>query len=46
MKPYTAKRNEKIQIVLNEEERKLIVDLAKKQGLPVSTFVRWKLLQK
>lgn len=45
-KECTAKRNNKIEIVLNEEERIKIFKLAKSEGLPVSTYVRWKLLKK
>lgn len=45
-KRYEAKRNKKIEVVLNEEEREKIIKLAEKEGLPVSTFIRWKLLKK
>jgi len=41
-----AKRNDRIMVVLNEEEKKGIVNKAKEEGLPVSTFIRWKLLKK
>lgn len=43
---YEAKRNNRIEVVLNEEERKRIIEMAKKEGLPTSTFIRWKLLKK
>ena len=43
---YQAVRNNKIQVVLNTEERNKIIKLARDEGLPVSTFIRWKLLKK
>jgi predicted DNA binding CopG/RHH family protein len=46
MKKSTAKRNDKIEIVLNEEEKRIIVRQATNEGLPVSTYIRWKLLKK
>jgi len=39
------KRNDRIMVVLNPEEKKAILDKAKKEGLPASTFIRWKLLK-
>jgi hypothetical protein len=42
----TQKRNDKIEIVLNKEEKDKIISMAKTEGLPVSTFIRWKLLKK
>lgn len=41
-----AKRNDKIEVVLNEEEKTKIIELAKREGLPLSTFIRWRLLKK
>ena len=38
-------RNKKIEVVLNEEEKKRILEIAKREGLPASTFIRWKLLK-
>jgi len=45
-KRYVAKRNARIEVLLNEEERERVIELANKEGLPVSTFIRWKLLRK
>ena len=45
-KQYEAVRNDRIEIVLNNEEKQKIIKMAKEEGLPVSTFVRWKLLKK
>jgi hypothetical protein len=46
MKQHTQKRNNKIEVVLNDEERKEIVKMAEKERLPISTYIRWKLLKK
>lgn len=46
MKQHEPKRNNKIEVVLNDEERKKILQLATQEGLPVSTYIRWKLLKK
>lgn len=45
-KKAEAKRNDKIEVVLNSEEKKRILKLAEAENLPVSTFIRWKLLKK
>ena len=42
----TNRRNDKIEIVLNKEEKEEIVRQAKKECLPVSTYIRWKLIKK
>lgn len=39
-------RNNKIEVVLNSEEKDLIIKDAKENGMPVSTYVRWKLMKK
>jgi len=39
-------RVETIQVLLNEEEKIQIVSQAKQEGLPISTYIRWKLLRK
>jgi hypothetical protein len=39
-------RNNKIEVVLNQEEKKAIINQAKSEGLPVSTYILWKLLKK
>jgi len=39
-------RVETIQVLLNEEEKIQIVLQAKQEGLPISTYIRWKLLRK
>lgn len=39
-------RNNRIEILLNPEERNKIVEDAKREGLPISTYVRWKLFRK
>lgn len=44
-KGYTARRNTSIEVVLNEEEKQKIIKLANNEGLPISTFIRWKLLK-
>ncbi len=44
-KRYVQKRNTSIEVVLNDEEKKKILEKAKKEGLPASTFIRWKLLK-
>lgn len=46
IKEAEAKRNDKIEVVLNEEEKTKIIKMANSEGLPVSTFIRWKLLKK
>ena len=38
------KRNNRIEVVLNEEEKDRIVKLAGEVGLPISTFIRYKIL--
>ena len=45
MKRYIPPRNDRIEIVLNPEEKKKIISMAEKEGLPVSTWVRWRLLK-
>jgi hypothetical protein len=42
---HTPVRNDKIQVVLNNEEKELILKKARDEGLPASTFIRWKLLK-
>jgi len=44
-KKHISKRNTSIEVVLNNEEKQKIINLAQKEGLPISTFVRWKLLK-
>jgi len=39
-------RSDKIEVVLNSEEKRKIIKMAQEEGLPVSTFIRWKLLKK
>ena len=46
MKKSQRIRNERIEVVLNDEEKKKIIKLADEEGLPISTFIRWKLLKK
>lgn len=46
MKRSQPRRNDKIEIVLNEEEKRQIIKQAQNEKLPVSTYVRWKLLRK
>lgn len=41
----SKKRNDKIEVVLNPEEKAQIIRDAKREGLPTSTYVRWKLLR-
>ena len=45
LKRHTARRNDRIELVLSEEEKQKIVRMAVKEGLPVSTYIRWKLLK-
>lgn len=45
-KRHEPKRNGRIQVVLNQEEKDKIVKMAEEQGLPMSTYIRWKLLKK
>jgi len=45
-KKAERKRNDRIEVVLNEEEKLKIIKMAEDEGLPVSTWVRWKLLKK
>ena len=45
-----AKKKEKdlrkpIQIPLTSEEKELMLELARKEKLPLATFIRWKLLK-
>lgn len=40
------KRNNKIEVPLNEDEKKQIIKLAEAEGLPVATYIRWRLLKK
>jgi len=46
MKKAEPKRNDRIEVVLNQEEKDKIIKQAQDEGLPVSTYVRWKLLKK
>ena len=45
-KRHVARRNARIMVVLNDEEKKQIIKQAEKEGLLVSTYIRWKLLKK
>ncbi len=45
MKKNQAKRNSRIEVVLNQDEKELIIKMAKESHMPVSTFVRYKLLK-
>jgi len=38
-------RHEKIELLLTEEEKDKVVIMSKEEGLPISTFIRWKLLK-
>lgn len=44
-KQYQPPRNARIDIVLDDEEKEKIMKMAIKEGLPVSTYCRWKLLK-
>lgn len=39
-------RNARIVVLLNNEEKKIMIEQANKTGLPISTYIRWKLLKK
>lgn len=45
-KKKNEKKSNRISILLNEEEREKIIQLAEEEGLPLSTFIRWKLCRK
>lgn len=38
-------RNDRIEMLLTGEEKSLIIAMAEKERLPLSTFIRWKLLR-
>ena len=39
-------RKNKIEVVLNQEEKDKITKMALVEGLPISTFIRWKIMKK
>lgn len=38
-------RRETVELYLSVEEKNLLIDLAEKEHLPISTFIRWRLFK-